>query len=58
MTLEFYTNIMRSPENRGVTLDIRNTSFNPKDAIAWIENQDTPSQLVLVFILPCLALHI
>ncbi|KAK7751621.1 hypothetical protein SLS62_006447 [Diatrype stigma] len=37
---------MTSPQDRGVALDIGNTSFNPKDAIAWIESQNTSSQLV------------
>ncbi len=47
---------MKSQEKTEIALGIGNTSFNPKDAITWVENQDTPSQLVLVFsfVWPCM----
>lgn len=48
---------MKPQEDGLMPLDIGSTSFNPKDAITWIERQETSSQLVLVFILSSLYIH-
>lgn len=57
MILQSCTEIMKPQEDGLMPLDIGSTSFNPKDAITWIERQETSSQLVLVFILSSLYIH-